>query len=176
MFHLPGTEPYVLNHSSLVPRCLTGNGDALPAVLYLDDDWEHLSTQCAMLESAGYRVEATDSPAAGLSSYIRNAFDAVVLDFHLPFVSNGLLATVMHQFRRDIPLILVSDRAEFADNELGTLDRLLPRDTSQGIFLENVYEVIERGHDVYAVIERRDQSPADQDRKIVDCSDREDRI
>lgn len=158
-------------HVSLVRRP-AGNGEAIRSVLYVDDNWEHLSTQCAMLEDAGYRVEATDSPAAGLSSYVRNGFDAVILDFHLPFVSNRLLATVLRRFRNDIPLILISDPSEFADQELSALDRQLPRDTSQVVILDNIYEVIERGHDVYDIVERGHKKPAGQ---VTDTTGRLDR-
>lgn len=160
-----------LGESDRVPWRRSGKCEAIRSVLYVDDDWEHLSTQCSMLESAGYHVVATDSPAAGLSSYVRNGFDAVILDFHLPFVSNGLLANVMRQFRSDIPLILIADQPELFENELGTRDRQLPRGTSQIVILDTVYDVIERGHDLYQVTERGPLRPAHQLPDIVDCLD-----
>lgn len=173
MLNFPDTACFAENHSLRTFRPAAENRDLGRSVLYVDDDWEHMSTQCAMLESAGYRVEAADSAAAGLSSYIQKGFDAVILDFHLPFVSSGLLATVMRRFRRDIPLILISDRAEFDEGELDALDRQLPRGTSQGALLENVYEVVEHGHDVYDVTERGDRRPY-QDSEILRRPPRED--
>lgn len=165
MLNVPGSECCAFPHASPLPHVLSGS-DPIRSVLYVDDDWEHLSARCALLQDAGYRVEATDSPAAGLSSYIQNAFDAVILDFHLPFVSSGLLANVMRRFRRDIPLILVSDRIEFAEYELGILDRQLPRGTSEGAFLDNMNEVIVRCH----------ERPANQPLDLLDYFDREDQI
>lgn len=164
-----------LGPSSLAQRP-DENREALRSVLYVDDDWEHLSAQCALLENAGYRVEATDSPAAGLSSYVRNSFDAVILDFHLPFVSNGLLATVMRRFRHDILLILISDRDDLAENELGTLDSQLPSDTSRIITVHNLYDLIERGHDLYEIVERGHARSADRLPKTLDRRGRQDRL
>lgn len=116
-------------------------------LLYVDDDWSHLTSQRAMLEAAGYRVVATDSPAAGLSSYVRDGLDAVILDFHLPFVSNNLLATVMHRLRTDIPLILIATQSDPASEDLGAFDRLISRDLPPGALLENVHDVIEHGRE-----------------------------
>jgi DNA-binding response OmpR family regulator len=142
--------------------------------LYIDDDWEHLLTQCAILENAGYCVEATDSPAAGLSSYIRNGFDAVILDFHLPFVSNGLLATVMRRFRSDIPLILISDRAELSETEVVLLDCHLSKGSSPVVILKSVYDLIDRGHGVYDMIAHGHEKSVDPASEIAGCLNRDD--
>jgi CheY-like chemotaxis protein len=164
-----------LGPSSLVQHRPDENRKALRSVLYVDDDWEHLASQCALLENAGYRVEATDSPAAGLSSYVRTRFDAVILDFHLPFVSNGLLATVMRRFRSDVPFILIGDRSEFAGTE-GTLNTPVPSDTTRIVTVRNLCDLIERGHDLYEIVERGPENSADAVQEIVGWRGREDRM
>ena len=172
MLNVSISECCSLGPSSLVHHRPDENRKAPRSVLYVDDDWEHLSAQRALLENAGYRVEATDSPAAGLSCYVRNRFDAVILDFHLPFVSNGLLATVMRRFRSDVPFILVSDRAEFAETELGTLSS----DTSRIVTVHNLYDLVERGHDLYEIVERGPEESAHTVPESVGSRERKDRM
>lgn len=73
-------------------------------------------------------------------------------------------------------LILVSDRAEFSETQRNTLDRQLPKDTSQNVLLENVCQLIERGHDLYQVVDRGQLRPAAQMPDIVDCLERKRQI
>ena len=113
------------------------------SVLYVDDDWQNLAEWCATLEQAGYCVTATDSPAAALRSFDRENFDAVVLNFHLPYVSSGLLAQVMRSFRRDIPLLLISDCID--DDDLSPWDRRLSEGVDPDQFLANLEGAIEHG-------------------------------
>lgn len=113
------------------------------SVLYIDDDWQNLADCCTTLERGGYTVTATDSPAAGLSAFIEETFDAVILNFHLPFVSNGLLAQVMHKFRHDVPLLLISDGSE--EQDLSPWDRRISEGVHPEQLLANLQAVIEDG-------------------------------
>jgi CheY-like chemotaxis protein len=111
------------------------------SILYLDDDWQNLADWCATLEHAGYDVTATDSPAAGLSAFLARDFDAVVLNFHLPYVSSGLLAQVIHNFRWDTPLLLISDSRE--DEDLSPWDRRLSEGATEAQLLAHLQAVME---------------------------------
>jgi CheY-like chemotaxis protein len=113
------------------------------SVLYVDDDWQNLAEWCATLEGAGYCVTATDSPAAALRSFAHGSFDAVVLNFHLPYVTSGLLAQVIRTLRRDIPLLLVSDCLE--DEDLSPWDRRLSEGVDADQFLASLHSAIEHG-------------------------------
>ncbi|HEV2279731.1 MAG TPA: hypothetical protein VGS02_16240 [Acidobacteriaceae bacterium] len=71
---------------------------------------------------------------------------------------------------------VASDRAEFSEMELNTLNRQLPKETSQGVFSENICHMIERGHDLYQVVDRGQLRPAGQLPDIVDCFEQERQI
>ena len=71
---------------------------------------------------------------------------------------------------------VASDRAEFSEMELNTLNRQLPKETSQGVFSENICRMIERGHDLYQVVDRGQLRPAGQLPEIVDCFEQERQI
>lgn len=113
------------------------------SVLYVDDDWQNLADWCATLQGAGYCVTATDSPAAALRSFAHESFDAVVLNFHLPYVTSGLLGQVMRTLRRDIPLLLISDSLE--DEDLSPWDRRLSEGIDADQFLASLQGAIEHG-------------------------------
>ena len=106
------------------PRCL----------LYIGDDPQMTRWWTESLTSAGYLVTAVDSPAAGLSAYVERQYDGVLLAFHRPCVSSGLLATVMRLFRRSTPLILLADSGA-STAEMEPFDRVLPKNTVPAVVI-----------------------------------------
>jgi CheY-like chemotaxis protein len=118
--------------------------DPVRSVLYIGDDPEQRALWCNALTGAGYVVTASDSPAAGLSAYVEHRFDAVLLSFHMRYVSSGLLATVMRLFQRGTPLILLSDSGGSSEQELAPFDRVFPRNTAPAAVLGSLHGLIER--------------------------------
>lgn len=117
-------------------------GEPARSVLYINDNWEDLAFWRGLLDSAGYSVFATDSPASGLSAYLEDRFDAVILAFQMPFVSSGLLATVMRLFRHDTPLILMSESPDPSPEEIAPFDLVLRGDADPAELLGILHNAI----------------------------------
>ncbi|NLI79879.1 MAG: response regulator [Candidatus Riflebacteria bacterium] len=79
-------------------------------VLFLDDEPELASLGQKMLESLGYRVTATTTPAAALDLLRRDpaAIDLVVTDYLMPRMTGLELAQEVRRLRADLPVLLCS--------------------------------------------------------------------
>jgi PAS domain S-box-containing protein len=86
--------------------------DVLPkgneAILFVDDEAAITTTTGRMLELLGYRVTVqTDSISAlELFRSSAGAFDLVITDMNMPFMTGDVLATKIRATRPDIPVIL----------------------------------------------------------------------
>jgi two-component system, OmpR family, response regulator MtrA len=94
---------------------------ALPLVLIADDDADILSLVRAVLERAGNEVISVGDGAQALASVIERKPDLAVLDISMPEI-DGL--EVLRRLRadsatRELPVVLLSARAQEADVKLG---------------------------------------------------------
>src|SRR3954447_11583398 len=66
-----------------------------PTLLYVDDKPERLVVLKAVLESSGYRVITANSGLRGLEAFLAEPIDLVVLDYYMPSMDGGAVATKM---------------------------------------------------------------------------------
>ena len=113
-------------------------------VLCVDDELIGLQVRKILLERAGYRVlTALDGPL-GLEAFEKEPVDVVVLDYSMPGMHGGEVATRMRQLKPEVPILLLSayvglpsevtslvdlymTKGEGADTLLTKIDSLLPR-------------------------------------------------
>lgn len=87
-------------------------------ILVADDDAAILNIVKTALEQAGYRViTAMDGEAAGRAVQ-REKIDLVILDVMMPKCS-GLMATMNIRARSNVPILMLSAKAEGSDRVLG---------------------------------------------------------
>ena len=80
----------------------------VPAILCIDDEVLGLEIRKVVLEREGYVVfTATDGPS-GIRIFRQQPIDAVVLDFAMPGMNGGAVATALREIRPDIPILLLS--------------------------------------------------------------------
>lgn len=79
-----------------------------PLVLCVDDETVGLEVRRMLLERAGYRVLTALNGAAGLDIFGREPVQAVVLDFSMPGMSGGEVATNMRQVKPKIPILMLT--------------------------------------------------------------------
>ena len=77
-------------------------------VLCVDDEAVGLRVRKALLERAGYRVLTAHNGAEGLDVFSREPVEAVVLDYSMPGMHGGEVATEMRQRKPAIPILLLS--------------------------------------------------------------------
>ena len=80
----------------------------VPAILCIDDEVLGLEIRKVVLEREGYVVfTATDGPA-GIRIFRQQPIDAVVLDFAMPGMDGGAVASALREIRPNIPILLLS--------------------------------------------------------------------
>jgi len=77
-------------------------------ILCVDDEPVGLEVRKLLLERAGYRVfTALDGPK-GLEIFAREPIEAVVLDFAMPGMNGGEVATSMRIVKPAVPILMLS--------------------------------------------------------------------
>ena len=79
-----------------------------PLVLCVDDEVIGLRVRRAVLEGAGYRVLTAHNGPEGLDLFSREPVQAVILDYSMPGMHGGEVATEMRQRKPTIPILLLS--------------------------------------------------------------------
>jgi CheY-like chemotaxis protein len=74
----------------------------------VDDETVGLQVRRILLERAGYRVLTAADGAAGLTVFEREPIDAVVLDYSMPGMDGGEVASRMRQMKPKVPILLLS--------------------------------------------------------------------
>jgi CheY-like chemotaxis protein len=77
-------------------------------ILCIDDEELGLQIRRMVLEREGYRVLTARDGQTGLSIFSKERVDAVVLDYFMPVMNGGEIATEMQRLRPEIPIILLS--------------------------------------------------------------------
>jgi CheY-like chemotaxis protein len=77
-------------------------------ILCVDDEPVGLQVRKMLLERAGYRVlTALDGPT-GLDIFAREDVEAVVLDFAMPGMNGGEVASGMRRVKPEVPILMLS--------------------------------------------------------------------
>lgn len=77
-------------------------------ILCVDDERHGLMIRRMLLEQVGYSVLTAETARDALALFSRQPVDAVVLDYYLPDVDGGRVATAMRLIKPEIPIILFS--------------------------------------------------------------------
>jgi len=77
-------------------------------VLCVDDELVGLQVRKLLLERAGYRVLTAEDGHAGLEIFAAEQVEAVVLDYSMPAMHGGEVATRMRQLKPSVPILLLS--------------------------------------------------------------------
>ena len=74
----------------------------------MDDEIIGLQVRRILLERAGYRVLTAADGAAGLTLFEREPVEAVILDYSMPGMDGGEVASRMRQSKPGVPILLLS--------------------------------------------------------------------
>ena len=85
-----------------------GTVAASPLILCIDDEALGLQIRKAVLERAGYRVLTALDGTSGLNLFVDEPVDGVILDYFMPVMDGGQVATAMRKQRPDVPILLLS--------------------------------------------------------------------
>lgn len=77
-------------------------------VLCVDDEKVGLNVRRILLERSGYRVLTALNGPAGIELFESHPVEAVVLDYSMPGMHGGDVASQMRQRKPDVPILLLS--------------------------------------------------------------------
>jgi CheY-like chemotaxis protein len=77
-------------------------------VLCVDDELVGLQVRKLLLERAGYRVVTAINGELGLEIFGKEPVEAVVLDYSMPGMHGGEVATRMREIKPSVPILLLS--------------------------------------------------------------------
>jgi CheY-like chemotaxis protein len=79
-----------------------------PLVLCIDDEVVGLKVRKMVLERAGYQVLTATDGVSGISVFESEPVDVVVLDYSMPGMHGGEVASRMRQIKPQVPILLLS--------------------------------------------------------------------
>lgn len=77
-------------------------------VLCVDDELIGLQVRKILLERSGYRVLTAQDGLEGLQLFAKEPIDVVVLDYSMPGMDGGEVASRMRQTKPQVPILLLS--------------------------------------------------------------------
>ena len=79
-----------------------------PLILCIDDEALGLQIRKAVLEREGYRVLTALDGVSGLNLFAGEPVDGVILDYFMPGMDGGQVASAMRRQRPEVPILLLS--------------------------------------------------------------------
>ncbi len=91
-------------------------------VLCVDDEQVGLQVRRLLLERSGYKVITAPDGAAGLHLFRKEPVEAVVLDYAMPGMHGGEVATRMRAEKPQVPIVLLSAYLGLPADVTGVVD------------------------------------------------------
>ncbi len=80
----------------------------VPTILCIDDEVLGLEIRKVVLEREGYAVYTAPDGPTGISLFRQHPVDAVVLDYAMPGMNGGAVATALREIQPTVPILLLS--------------------------------------------------------------------
>ncbi|MGA7295864.1 MAG: response regulator [Terriglobales bacterium] len=91
-------------------------------VLYVDDNPKSSRLLTSVLEECGFRVIARNDPLEALELCKRTYFELALLDYEMPVMSGSQLAHEIKRLMPDVPVVVISGRAQLPASEMVFVD------------------------------------------------------
>lgn len=112
-------------------------------VLCVDDELIGLKVRKILLERAGYRVLTAHDGSAGLELFSNEPVEAVVLDYSMPGMNGGEVASRMRQVKPDIPILLLSAYIGLPSEVLSTVDMYMTKGEGPPVLLQKLSSLLQ---------------------------------
>lgn len=113
-------------------------------LLCVDDELTGLQVRKIILERQGYAVLTASAGPQGLDVFSENDVDAVVLDYYMPGMNGGAVATQMKKSKPNVPIILLSAYITLPDSVMDSVDAFIVKGDSPEILLQKIAELTNR--------------------------------
>jgi len=96
-------------------------------ILCVDDDPNVLKPMEILLQRRGFRVVTATSGRDAIDLFGQIKFDAVVLDYAMPYISGGEVARILREENKEVPIILHTGYKDIEDPQLANVTCTLPK-------------------------------------------------
>lgn len=112
-------------------------------VLCVDDELVGLQVRKLLLERAGYRVLTAPSGPEGLEIFSAEPVEAVILDYSMPGMHGGEVATRMRQTKPTVPILLLSAYIGLPAEVLSLVDLYMTKGEGPPILLSKLDSLLQ---------------------------------
>lgn len=119
----------------------------VPTILCIDDEVLGLEIRKVVLEREGYVVHTASDGPTGIRIFRQQAIDAVVLDFAMPGMNGGAVATALREIRPKIPILLLSAYLTLPEEVQRMVTLVANKGDGALALLQNVRTVLETAGD-----------------------------
>ncbi|NTV61001.1 MAG: PAS domain S-box protein [Chlorobiaceae bacterium] len=122
------------------------------SILLVDDEQATLKMMTLMLTKLGYRMRALNSPRQALDELKLNpdAFDLVITDLTMPEMTGVTLASEIHKYRPELPVIMMTGYGKYIDSasdlERYGIRRLLKKPVRLDTMVSAINDVVAANH------------------------------
>jgi len=111
-------------------------------VLCVDDEKIGLRVRKIMLESCGFKVLTASDGAEGLKVFEENEVDVVVLDYFMPELNGGEVASEMRRRRPGVPIVFLSAYFSLPPEALEVADAFLTKGDPPDVLIEKIQNLL----------------------------------
>jgi len=111
-------------------------------VLCVDDERIGLRVRKILLESRGYIVLTANSGDEGLKVFDENHVDAVILDYYMPGLNGGDVASQMRRRRPGVPIVFLSAYFALPPEALELADAFITKGDPPDVLIEKLERLL----------------------------------
>ena len=112
-------------------------------VLCVDDELTGLQIRKILLERAGYRVLTAPDGPSGLAIFSAEPIEAVILDYSMPDMHGGEVATRMRQIKPQVPILLLSAYMGLSSEVTSLVDLYMTKGGGAPVLLEKLGSLLQ---------------------------------
>ncbi len=112
-------------------------------VLCVDDEPLGLQVRKILLERAGYRVLTAQDGPIGLSLFDKEPVEVVVLDYSMPGMDGGEVATRMRQIKPKVPILLLSAYVGLPSDVTSLVDLYMTKGEGPELLLQKLGSLLQ---------------------------------
>jgi CheY-like chemotaxis protein len=111
-------------------------------VLCVDDEKIGLRVRKIMLESRGYAVLTANNGPEGLKVFEENHVDLVLLDYFMPDLNGGEVASEMRRRRPGVPIVFLSAYFSLPPEALELADAFITKGDPPDVLIERIQQLL----------------------------------
>lgn len=140
-------------------------------ILCIDDEPSNLMLRKMVLESAGFFVLSASSGKEGIDLFRSNPVDAVVVDYSMPDMDGGLVASRIKEQKPRTPVIMLSAYPGAQQDVDGVVDLFIEKGGDPKTLISRIESLVRLRSHSHPELKSDYVAFVDPSRRILDCSD-----